>query len=100
MNGEILLKIGCHNVEGLSKKLCEDDYVDFIHKHDIFCLKETFTHDNFDFSLLFDEYEHFHKPGVKLKEKGRRSGGIVVLIKKTIVKYVELIDCEAKNMMC
>ena len=100
MNGEILLKIGCHNVEGLSKKLCEDDYVDFIHKHDIFCLQETFTHDNFDFSLLFNEYEHFHKPGVKLKEKGRRSGGIVVLIKKTIAKYVEPIDCEAENMIC
>ena len=100
MNGDILLKIGCHNVEGLSKKLCEDDYVEFVHSHDIFCFQETFTHENFDFSIYFNEFEHFHKPGVKLNEKGRRSGGIAVLIKKTVSKFIQQINYDEGNILC
>ena len=99
MNEKKVLKIGCHNVGGLSTKLCEDDYVDFMYEHDIFCAQETFTHENFDFSLLFTEYETFHNPAVKLKEKGRRSGGLVVFIRKSLMKFISHIQCDSTNLI-
>ena len=99
MNGQKFLKLGCHNVEGLSAKLCESDYVEFMHQHDIFCAQETFTHENFDFSIYFKNYETFHKPAVKLKEKGRRSGGIAVFIKKMLMKYITPITCDADTVL-
>ena len=59
------IDIGHMNVEGLTSKLCEPDFVQYIKSFDMFCAVETFTHFQFDFSIHFSDYVVFHSPAKK-----------------------------------
>ena len=72
----------CWNIEGLCSKLSEPGFLEYIKRFDICCLTETFSSPTFDFSVHFKEFTALHLPGIKLSSRGRRSGGVMMLIKK------------------
>lgn len=94
------LKFCSFNVENLVTKLCEPDFVNYVKSFDIFCAIETFTNEHFDFGILFNDFHVFHSPAVKLSKRGRRSGGVAIFCKKTVMPFVTHIDCEHDNMIC
>ena len=53
----------------------------------------------FEFSIHFSDYAVFHSPAKKLSKHGRRSGGVAVLIHKTVMPLVTHIQCEHDNMI-
>ena len=83
------------NVNGLLPKLSDSDFVSYLMTFDFVCLTETFL-DDFQ-STLFAEYEAFCVPAVKFSQRGRRSGGLVCLIKKTLSTYVRKLDVMSTN---
>lgn len=74
--------------------------MNYIKSFDLFCAVETFTSNQFDFSTLFSDYIHFHVAGKKLSVRGRRSGGVAVLLKKKWADLVTQITCEIDNTVC
>ena len=99
-DSEHVYKFCSFNVENLLPKLCEPDFVQYIKSFDIFCALESFTDENFDFDVLFEDFHVYHSPAIKLSRRGRRSGGVAVFIKKTLVPYITQITCEYDNMVC
>ena len=87
------------NVEGLSSSLAEPGFVQYLYSFDICCLIETFTSDDFDFSIYFSKYSIFHSPAIKLSKRGRRSGGVLILVKKSFSYVVSSIPCTHDNMI-
>eukprot|EP00745_Piridium_sociabile_P042578 TRINITY_DN86055_c0_g1_i1.p2 TRINITY_DN86055_c0_g1~~TRINITY_DN86055_c0_g1_i1.p2 ORF type:complete len:150 (+),score=3.06 TRINITY_DN86055_c0_g1_i1:949-1398(+) len=88
------------NVENLSAKLVESDFVHYIKSFDIFSALETFTSDQFDFNVMFEDFQVYHSPAVKLSRRGRRSGGVAVFVKKNLLPYITHVACEHDNMIC
>lgn len=80
-----------YNIENLSDKLSDALFIDYVSHFDVICLTETFMGDSFDFSTVFLEHKDFCAPGLKLSSHGRRSGGVLVLIRKCLVKYVKKV---------
>jgi hypothetical protein len=83
------------NVNGLFTKIRDRDFVSFIRSFDFVCLVETFM-DNLD-SNMFSGYKIFYKPAVKLSKQGRRSGGVMCMIKNTFLPFVKSIDVQYTN---
>ena len=93
------IHIACHNVEHLAVKIREPDYLKFIDSFDIFCFLESFTVANFDFSIHFNDYDVYHSPAIKLSNRGRVSGGVVVVMKKYLAKFVKQVECSFDHML-
>ena len=93
------LRMVCWNVNGLTSKLGEPGFVDYIKSFDICCLIETFTTVNFDFNTYFDEYKILHSPARKLSHHGRRSGGVIVMLKACIESLVSEIQVNYDNII-
>ena len=89
----------CWNIEGLVSRLAEPGFVDYISSYRICCFLETYTGENFDFSLQFDGYCAFHAPAVKLSHHGRRSGGVVMLIENSLARHVTRLSCACDNVV-
>ena len=85
--------------EALSSRLTEPGFIEYLSSFSICCLVETFTSENFDFSIYFAEYLVFHSSAIKLSSHGRRSGGAVILIKKSYSLKVTSIPCRQDNMV-
>ena len=88
------------NIEGLFEKINIQDICNFLKKFDIICLSETFTFDNFDFNIKFNEYIHLHCPAIKFSRLGRPSGGLVTMIRKEFKEFIEKIETNIKNVLC
>lgn len=88
-----------YNVAGLASKLADVDWVRYIERFDFVSIIETFVDDNFDLSNVFHEYDKFMCPAVKLSYHGRRSGGIVLLVKKYISKFVQEVKVSCGNVV-
>jgi hypothetical protein len=88
-----------YNVGGLASKLADVDWVRYVERFDFVSIIETFVDDNFDLSNVFHEYDKFMCPAVKLSYHGRRSGGIVLLVKKYISKFVQEIKVSCGNVV-
>ena len=86
-------------MEGLVNKLSDYDFVNFVTSFDVSCLQETFTFTNFDPTIHFKNFLVFHSPAVKLSKMGRGSGGTLLLIKKTLVDYISVVDTGIDNML-
>lgn len=83
-------------MSGLKRKLLYPDFSDYINKFDIICLSETHL-DKFD-SIYIPGYQFYSK---ERKQKYRRkSGGIGILVKNTIVHSVSVIDCSSEYILC
>ena len=90
----------CWNVNGLSTKLTDPDFLHFVSSFDICCLTETFTFPGFDFSVCFDNYVVLHSPAVKLSQHGRCSGGTVLMFKKSLQGFISEIQTGFPNILC
>ena len=86
-------------MNGLSTKVAEEGFLDYLHKFDICCLIETFTTQNFDFTKCFSEHVILHSPGVKLSGMGRCCGGVAVILKKTIADNVTKLSIHSDNIV-
>ena len=95
----INISIGFWNVEGLFEKLHLSDLCAFIRSIDIIGLGETFTLPNFDFNLKFPDHYAIHCPATKYSKLGRPSGGLVLLIRKSLSKYVEILDTQISHVI-
>lgn len=91
--------MACHNVEGFALKLGEPDYVQYIRNFDLFCAVESWTRENFDFSIVFRDYKVFHAPALKLSKMGRLSGGVVVLVKESLLPFITEIKSKFDNIV-
>ena len=80
------------NVRGLLSKLEDVDFLSFVHSFDFICLVETFM-EKFSYSSLFPDYEDYCVPAVKFTSgpKGRRSGGVVCLVKKRYLPFIKRV---------
>ncbi len=68
-----------------------------MNKFDFVCLLETFVEDLK--TNVFYNFIHFVSPAVKLSRAGRRSGGVLLLIKKALADYVQEIALGVENII-
>ena len=94
------MKIVSYNIDGITTKLYDNDFISFLHSYDIVCLVETFLlsidslpHD------LFSTYHKYIAPAHKLTGQGRCSGGVLVFIKKDIGLNLSEIKIEFDNIV-
>ena len=78
-------------------KLDHLDFLTYIISFDIICLVETFV-EVFN-STLFPTHTIFSNPALKLSEQGRRSGGVVVLVKKEFLPFLRQHECKHGTMV-
>ena len=71
-------------VERLTSRLSEPGFAEYVMLFDMYCMVETFTSENFDFTVYFDDFLSFHCPVEKLSHHDRRSGCVVVSVKKSL----------------
>ena len=93
-----MISVGFWNVEGLYEKLHLNDLCEFIASIDIIGLGETFTLAGFDFNLKFPDHFALHCPATKYSKYGRPSGGLVILIRKTLEQYIKIIDTHISHV--
>ena len=94
------IRVGAWNAEGLFEKLGLNGVCEYISTLDIACLGETFTFSSFDFNIKFGDYLALHSPAKKFNIRGRPSGGLVVLVKKTLERFVTIIDTKISHVLC
>ncbi|XP_053405613.1 uncharacterized protein LOC128558990 [Mercenaria mercenaria] len=89
------LSIAALNVCGLKRRSLYPEFVNLVKSHDIFLLSETKVdeHDIID----IDGYTFFSKP--RKQKYIRKSGGVGVLIKESVAKYVDTIDSNSEYIM-
>ena len=90
------LKFLNYNVNGLLQKLDHSDFIYYIQSHDFICLTETFVPTKFE-SDLFNDFLIFTSKASKLSHHGRHSGGVIVLIKKTLSPFVKQITVSIEH---
>lgn len=79
------------NVEGLLSKLGEAEFIQYVSSFDIICFTETFL--AYQSALdCFPDFVQFSRPAVKLSNQGRRSGGVLFLVRRALENFVEVID--------
>ena len=61
------------------------------------CLAETFADAIFDFNGLFTERVKFVASAKRLSRQGRNSGGVLLLIKRAVCKFVKQIQINCAN---
>ena len=88
------------NSEGLFEKLSLNGVCEYISSFDIACLGETFTYSSFDFSVKFGDFIALHSPAKKFNIRGRPSGGLVILIRKTLERFITVIDTKISHVLC
>ena len=93
------LKFLNYNIEGLLEKINLDGFCDFINSFDIVGLGETFTNFNFDFSIKFKDFDVIHCPAEQFSHLGRPSGGLVLLVKKSLKEVVEIIETGISHVL-
>ena len=86
------------NIERLMNKLREADLIDYISSFDIVGFTETFREYTTPLDC-FTDFEQFFSPAVKLTSDKKLSGGVLMMVKKTIGKFVERIDFPEDNMV-
>ena len=90
----------CWNIGGLASKFADPDFISYVGGFDVVALVETFLDKSFDFTNHFPDFEVFQASAVKLTHRGRRSGGVVVLVKKRLMSFVYRIDTTYDHIIC
>ena len=86
-----------YNVEGIVSKLKDTSFVSFISGYDFVCLVETFV-DSFT-STLFPSFTSFMTPAKKLSHHRRRSGGVIILVRNVLMRFVKQIKVDYDNVI-
>ena len=76
------LSIVTWNVNGLSEKLKDDEFIRIISNNDMICLTETWT--SVQSNIKLKGYKSVHRIRHKHRRKGRRSGGIIFYYHKRL----------------
>ncbi|KAK7484812.1 hypothetical protein BaRGS_00023986 [Batillaria attramentaria] len=63
-------------------------------------MSETFTSLQFNFSIHVSSLNVFHAPATKLSYEGRRSGGVILLVRKTVSGFVTRVNVDLDNTVC
>jgi len=81
-------------VNGLVRKINDEDFLNFIAEHDLILLSETWTHSKLNVNLEINEYISFHLFGNKSHgtKKGRYSGGLSVYFHKKLNNKISVIE--------
>ena len=66
----------------------DHDWLEYTKSFDFVALIETFVVEHFDLLSVFCNYAKFVCPALKISYNGRRSGGVIVLVKKNVSKFV------------
>ena len=77
----------CWNIGGLASKLTDPDFISYVGGFDVIILVETLLDKSFELTNHFPDFEVFQTSAVKLTHHGRSSGGVVVLVKKTLNEF-------------
>ena len=85
------------NVNGLLTKLKDRELIQYISSFHFVCLVETFV--DYLEPDVFSSHTVFCKPAVKLTKQGRKSGGVLCLIKNELVSYVKEIKCDRGHVL-
>ena len=80
-------------------KLSDISFVSFVNKYDFVCLTETFAGSGFDYSSIFPDFTKFISYAKKISHQGRYSGGVLVLVKNNLSKYVKEIKTDCDNVV-
>ena len=99
MSSSNILKCVCCTIDGLASKLVDDDFIQYMQTIDIVCLIETFLDDTFDLTIHFCDYVKYLSPAIKHSYMGRRSGGLLLLVKKRLEKFVCKIELSAEHIL-
>ena len=86
------------NVNGLLTKLKDRELSQYISSFHVVCLVETFV--DYLETGVFSSHTVFCKPAIKLPKQGRKSGGVLCLIKNELVPYVKEIKCDRGHVLC
>lgn len=86
-----------YNVEGIVSKLGDSSFVSFLTNYDFVCLVETFV-DTFT-STFFPSYTSFVAPAKKLSHHGRKSGGVIVLVRNVFLRFVKQVEVKYDNVI-
>ena len=92
------IKILNYNVHGLFDKLDNLEFVNYLRAHDIICLTETFIGYDFE-SSHFKDYKIFTSKAQKLSHRGRHSGGVILMVKKSYEDFIEEIKIRIDNIL-
>ena len=80
-----------------SSKLIQDIFLN----NDIICFTETWRDkSDCDFMQLHDNFSEFQQLGARNSKRGRSSGGISVLIRKTVDKYLSILSASPYRVWC
>ena len=80
-------------------KLSDADWMAYVESFDFVTLTETFIDENFDLSHVFTDYFKFVSPAIKLSHQGRRSGGILVMVRNNMSSFVQEIGVQYHNIV-
>ena len=93
------LKLCTWNCEGWLNKLDLTDLIANMQNNDILCLNETFVSvDNYDYTA-FDDFHVYVAKAVQITEGTRKSGGVLVFVKKHLSPFIKRIDVEYEHMV-
>ena len=87
-----------YNVHGIDDKLYNSDFINCLNPYGFVCLTETFASKDIE-PTVFPLHRIYNCQGKKLSKQGRRSGGVVVLVRKTIDSYVKMIPVNTENVI-
>ena len=87
-----------YNVSGLLSKLDNAAFVNYITYFDFVCLTETYIASDFD-SHLFRDLGIFVAKAKNLSSHGRLSGGVLVLVRKQFLPFVERMHVDVDNVI-
>ncbi len=69
--------------------------------NDLVCFSETWRDPNENFALDFnDEFIEFHEPGYRNHLGGRASGGMSLLVKKSVAKSFSIVLSDSYHFWC
>lgn len=82
------------NINGLKRKLCEQDFLDYLNEYDIVFFNETWLskHDTYNFDINNFCVEHIYGNKSKNIRKGRFSGGISFYYRSNLKKHVKIVE--------
>jgi len=79
-------------------KFDDPDFFPFLQRYDFVCLTETFIDDP-DFSVNTDYFKSFMSPARKLCKQGRKSGGVICLVKNHLARHFTTVKCSFDNVV-
>ena len=79
--------------------MSDADWMAYVESFDFVTLTETFIDENFDLSHVFTDYFKFVSPAIKLSHQGRRSGGILVMVRNNMSSFVQEIGVQYHNIV-